>query len=330
MATVADTGFPTLIDVVKRQRPDGSVEMQMANTLSKKLALLQDMPQVEGNLQTGHRVTSVNALPPVTWRKINQGVKPGKGQSIQYDESCGMMETWSKVDAELVRLASNGPAFRASEDGLASEAMTEEAERSYFYESTVTNPERIHGLTARYAATSGYQASKYVLKSGTLATSGGCRSIWIVTWDPDRIFGIYPKGTVGGLESKDYGERPVQDANGNDFSAWVSKMTWRPGLCVKDFRFAARLQWDPADAAQTDSAKLLYLAVTNALNTVRETNARTRIYWDRTSREKVMAQLLSNSNDALKAVNENGAIVERFLGVQARLTEALVGEDPIS
>lgn len=330
MSTVADTGFPTLIDVVKRQRPDGSVEMQMANTLTKKLALLQDMPQIEGNLQTGHRVTAVNALPPVTWRKLNQGVKPGKGQTAQYDESCGLMECWSKVDAELVRLASNGPAFRASEDGLATEAMTEEAERSFFYESTVTNPERIHGLTARYAATTGYQASAYVQKSGTVATAAGCRSIWVVTWDPDRLFGIYPKGTVGGLEHKDYGERPVSDASGNDFSAWVSKMNWRPGLCVKDFRYAVRLQWDPADATQTDSAKLLYLALSKALNTVREVNGRTRIYWDRISREKVAAQLLSNSNDALKSVNENGPIVERYMGVQARLTDALIGEDPIS
>ena len=63
MSTVADGGFPNIVNITKRMKPDGSVETMMADTLSRVLPLLEDIPWVEGNLPTGHRITAVLAAP---------------------------------------------------------------------------------------------------------------------------------------------------------------------------------------------------------------------------------------------------------------------------
>ena len=76
MATLVDGGYPNLVNITKRMKPDGSVETMMADTLSKELPMLEDMPMVEGNLPTGHRITAVNALPSPTWRKLNHTITP--------------------------------------------------------------------------------------------------------------------------------------------------------------------------------------------------------------------------------------------------------------
>lgn len=332
MATVADSGLPTLQNIMKIMQPNGGVETQLANTLTKLLPLLDDIPFQEGNLPTGDRVTSVLALPSVAsaWRKLNQGVPATKGETEQYDETCGMLEAFPKVDVRLANLNGNAAAYRMAQNKMHYEALTEEAERALFYASTITNPEQIHGFFSRYAATSGYQASDYVQKIGTPATSGGCYSILVVTWDQDRIFGIYPKGSKAGLSHEDLGPGVAYDASNNEFMAYRSHFTWEPGLEVKDYRYAARAQWDPSDGGNTDSAKTLYLGLGNLLDTVREVNGNTRIYMNRATRKKLRAQLLSNSQLPLQTIELNGFRMQAFDGVPIRITDTIVGEDPIS
>lgn len=331
MATIADQGFPTLVNVVRRMKPDGSVETQLANTLTKLTPILRDMPMVEGNLPTGHRMSSVTALPSPTWRKLNQGLTPTKGETQPFDETCGLMEAISKIDVDLADLNGSAPAYRMGEDELFLEGMSQEASRAIFYESAIQNPERIQGLSTRYPKSTGYTASGYVKLSGTPSSSTLCQSIWIITWDPSRIFGIFPKGSIGGLQREDKGKQFVLDANNAQFEAYVTQFKWKIGVGVKDYRYAVRLQWDPTDTAQTDASKTLFSDLQTALGTVWEADARTRIYMSRTSRNKLAAQLAQNDTRYLEwSTGPDGELIQKFLGVPIRITDTLVGETALS
>lgn len=330
MATIADTGFPNLVNVTKRLKPGGGVETDIAELLSKELPMLEDVPWVRGNLDTGHRITSRTGLPSPTWRKLNEGVDPSKSETAQYDEICGMLETFTKVDVALAQLAGDASGFRKSEDDAQIEGYSQEVARAIFYESSVLSPERIHGLSPRYSSTSGITAAAYVEKEGTLAGSN-CQSIWLINWEPGRVYGIYPKHSVAGLSMRDLGEKLVRDANNKEFLALVSHFKWQCGLAVQDYRYAFRYQWDPDDTTtHPDSGKSLYLAMQRMLNKVKKVGPRARFYMSRTSKTKIDAQLASNSANFLEHLDAGGKRLPHFMGVPIRIDDTLVGESPVT
>ena len=330
MSTLTDPGYPTLLNVMKSLAPDGSPEMMIANTLTKKLPLLKDIPWVEGNLPTGDRVTSVLGLPSPTWRKANQGVAPTKVENNQFDESCGLLEDYSKVDVQVAALNGNPAAYRASQDKVKQEMFSQELERAVFYESAVSHPERIHGLTARYPASTGYTSSNYVMPVGTLSGTN-CESVWYIAWDPERICGIFPRGSKAGLEYEDLGKLLVPDQNNLQFLAWVSHYVWKCGIRVKDYRYAVRMQWDPDDATNfADNGKQMYLSMQNMLTQVFERLPSGRFYLSRTSFKKLTAQLAANSTNYLQYIADGNEMIPSFLGTPIRITDSLVGESAIS
>lgn len=328
MATLDDKGRPTLLNVVKRLKPDGGIESQMAEMLSKKLPLLEDIPWVEGNLPTGHRVVSRTGLPSPTWRRLNEGVDPAKSSTAQYDEACGMLEARSEVDVKLAELNGNAAAFRASEDRAFLEGFSQALETAIFYENGVANQERIHGFTPRYPSTVGYTSSPYVMKG----TNGGanCHSIWLINWDTDKIFGIYPKGSTAGLKQVDMGRQYVEDSLGKRFLAYVTQFNWDVGLCVKDYRHAVRLQWDPDDGAMASTQQGLYLALQDMLATIQEKGSAAHFYMNRTSFMRLNAQLAANSANYLEYVSSGGGMIPSFQKVPIRISDALIPETAIT
>ena len=77
---VSATTHPTLLDYTKRQDPDKSIAT-IVETLSQTNEVLEDMVQLEGNLETGHRTTIRSGLPAPTWRKLYGGVQPSKSET---------------------------------------------------------------------------------------------------------------------------------------------------------------------------------------------------------------------------------------------------------
>jgi hypothetical protein len=145
MATIADTGFPTLQTVVNHMQPDGAIA-DVVNVLTKKTPLLEDMPFIEANSEMGHIVTQQSLLATPSWRKANAGVAPTKAEAAQYVEALGMLEDWSDIDEKVAALNGNSAAFRRAQDNAKLEGFRQEVNRAVFYESSITNPERIHGL----------------------------------------------------------------------------------------------------------------------------------------------------------------------------------------
>jgi hypothetical protein len=334
MATLSDTGFPNLANWAKRQKPDGGIA-DIVNVLSRRLPLLDDVPWVEGNLPTGHRITQALSLPSASWRTLNAGVIATKVDTEQFDETCGILEDESKVDVDLAKLNGDAAVYRASEDDLKKEALGQQFATSVFYESAQTNPTRIHGLAPRYGATSGMTASSYTLAGTNAGTNA--RSFWLISWEPRKIYGIFPKGSMAGLTVEDKGEQRVLDSNSYAFWAYVTKLQWKMGIAVEDYRYAVRYQWDPDDAAFADDDRGMYLAMQQAANTIHEILPSTRFYMDRTTKAKLDAQLMSNDANLLTYTAQRddmgnmmaGQLIPTFMGVPIRVTDSLVAETAI-
>ena len=327
MTTVTDSGFPSLVNILKRTDPNGKI-LALAEMLDKDLDFLSDIPWVESNLPTGHMLAQRTALPSAAslWRGYNEGGPTLKSDSDTFVEVCGMMEGYTKIDERLAAINGNTMEFRQSEARAVTEVFSQEFARALFYESIFSSPKKIHGLSARYAATSGYTASSYVQKLGTTSTTG-CHSVWLLTWDPEYVFGIYPKASSAGLRREDKGLILQADSNGKNYDAWVEKFQWECGIAVKDYRYAVRLQWDTDDAAVSDTAQNFYQALDKMLNTIKRVTPATRFYMDRTSMDKLQAQVGANAHSSLEWIKVDGSRpMPVYRGIPIRVTDALVSE----
>lgn len=324
MATIADTGRLTLAEVLQRMGPDGQIR-PMAEVLNKKLDFLDDIPWVECNQESGHLISYRTGLPSPQWRRLNTGVTLTKSSGETYTESTGIIEDRAEVDVDM---PGNMGSLRMNEEKAKVEMMSQEFARALFYESTVDNADRIHGLTPRYGGTTGFTASSYVLKGTNAGTNA--RSVWLINWEPGKVYGIYPKNSKAGLMRKDLGEIDCFDASNNKFRGFATKMQWKCGIAVEDYRTSVRWQWDPDDANFADSAKGLYLAMQDMQGVVFNLAPNARYYMDRITYRKLCAQLASNTVNFLEYVAMGGRRVPVFLGVPIRITDALVAETAIS
>lgn len=324
MATINAT-LPTLLDQIKRMDPDGSTA-RVVEALSKRNAFIRDAVWKEGNLPTGERVSTRTGLPSIGWRKFNEGVAAGKSKSDQFDEACGMMSAISKVDVQLAKLNGNEAAFRASEDVAFVQAMNIELERAMFYESTKTSPERLMGLAPRFDSISGHPYAAQIIDS-SITDAGGSNntSMWLVVWGLDTVYCIYPKGSMGGLEQKDMGEQLTKDSGGtNEFRAYVTDWTWKPGLVVKDARYVSRLaNIDMTNIAATGDA--LITDMVKMVNAVQDLEAgRPVIYCNRQVLTYLQLQArdsVKNSTLTIDAVG--GKPVTSFMGIPIQRTDAI-------
>lgn len=326
MSTLSGTGIPTLANVASRLDPNGSAA-RIANVLSKKNPILEDIPWVEGNLPTGHLITqTTTALPSASWRKVNTGIDPTKGETSQFQESCGLLEDESRIDELLVRL-NGGSEWRASEDEIKAEGIAQQFATALFYESTSTNPERVHGLSPRYPATTGYTASSYVL-AGTNA-GVNAQSVWLIKWGERKVYGIYPKGTKAGLEKEDMGKERVNDSNSKAYYALITRLKWFCGVAVEDYRYAVRGQWDPDDAEMQATERGLMLMLSDMIGTIYESDGAV-FYMNRTTYNRLNRQLVSNENRAAEWNQYGARQVPYFMGIPIRIVDALVAETAIS
>ena len=239
MATL-NSNVLTLADWAKRLDPDGKVP-QIVELLSMTNEILLDMLYQEGNLPTGHRTTVRTGLPAVAWRLINQGVVPSKSSTAQIDEHAGMLEAWSEVDVELVKLNGNTGAFRLSEAQAFIEAMNQEMAQTIFYGNQGTAPEEFTGLSVRYSSLAAANGQNIIDAGGTGSDNS---SIWLVVWGGNTIHGLFPKGSKAGLEHRDLGEETVETTNGIGgarMRAYRDQWVWKAGIAQRDWRYAVRI-----------------------------------------------------------------------------------------
>lgn len=240
MAALGSTVL-TLLDMAKGWDPSGNVA-PVVELLSISNEILTDELWKEGNLPVGHRVSVRTGLPTVGWRLLNGPALTSKSQKAQITEQAGMMEAWSEVDVKVVALNGNTAATRLSEARAFIESMNQEEASVLFYGNSGLNPEKFTGFSPRYSAISGATNAQNVLDGG--GTGSDNMSIWLVTWGEETCFGIYPKGSQGGLQHNDFGQTTVQDATGigtGRLRVYQEQFVWECGLALVDWRYVVRI-----------------------------------------------------------------------------------------
>lgn len=242
MATIGNVVL-TLIDWAKRLDPDGSLP-DIVELLAQTNEILMDMLWAEGNLPTGHRITVRTGLPTAAFRLLNNGITPSKSRTAQIDEACGILEAWSEVDVALAKLNGNEAAFRLSEAQAFIEAMNNAMSTALFYGNAAINPEQFTGLAPRYSAISGAANGSNVVDGG--GTSGTMSSVWLVSWGSQTCHGIFPKGSMAGLQHEDHGEQTILTGSSGGIGtarmrAYQDQWIWNAGVALKDWRYVSRL-----------------------------------------------------------------------------------------
>lgn len=240
----------SLVDISKRIDPDGSASA-IAELLSQKTEILDDIPWIEGNLATGHRTTVRTGLPSVAWRKLNKGVARSKSRTAQIDETCGMLEAFGHVDVDLAMLNGNTNAFRLQENSAFMEAMVQEQAATMFYGDTDSSPEEYLGLAPRFNDLSAENGENIISGGGSGSDN---TSVWLVGWGPNTVHGIYPKGSKAGLFHEDLGKDRVQDSDGNDYMALIDHYQWKCGLALRDWRYVVRIANIDSSALTKDAS----------------------------------------------------------------------------
>lgn len=230
----------TLADRAKTWDPDGR-PARVVELLNQTNRVLDDMHMVEGNLPFGHQVTVRTGLPTAFWRLANQGVAPSKGTTAQFTEQCGIMEQWSEVDEVVAELNGDVEEYRLQNAKPHIESMNQEQVATMFYGNTGTAPEEFLGLSVRYNDPSAGNGTNIINGGGS---GSDMSSVWLIGWGENAVYGVYPKGTMGGLRHKDLGLGVVESTAGiagNRLLAYRDQWQWRTGICVADWRYAVRI-----------------------------------------------------------------------------------------
>ena len=328
MATLS-TIHPTLMDVAKRLDPDGKVDT-IVEILSETNEVLEDMVWMEGNLPTGHRTTIRSGLPTPTWRKLYGGVQPGKSRTVQVTDTCGMLEAYAEVDKALADLNGNTAAFRLSEDRSHIEGMNQEFASSLFYASEATAPEEITGLAPRYNSLTAENAQN-IIQNPSIEGSDNA-SVWLVCWGENTVHGIYPKGSIGGLQITDKGQVTIEnvDGSGGRMEAYRSHYRWDCGLSVRHWRYVVRIQYDQEDlTGDNSSGPDLIDLMTQALDVPPSlTLGRAAFYMNRRARSFLRRQMVEKiAASTLTTEQIGGKQVMSFAGIPVRRCDALLNTE---
>lgn len=342
---VLGTTVLTYADWAKRVDNDYRIAT-IVELLSQTNEIMLDMLVLEGNLPTGHKTTVRTGLPTATWRLLNYGVPNGKSTTAQIVDTCGLLETFNNIDEEIAELNGNTQAFRMSETMAFLEGMNQQMASTLMYGNTAVNPERFMGFAPRYntVSTASAQTAWNVIDAG--GTGSDNASIWIVTWGPNTVHGIFPKGSRAGLEHNPLpGKWPVLDANGNQYMAYKEQYKWKLGLTVRDWRYVVRIcNIDVSDLSTVNAANLINALIrglrrlptapitaspvqTSDTPSIQGVMGRTAIYCNRTISTFLDLQATNKTNVLLQLQQFDGRPVTTFRSIPVRTVDALLNTE---
>lgn len=249
MTTNALVGYNTLMDVVNSYTSmDGQgAYIEAAKTLARKSPLIAILPMIPSNQIMSNIGSRDSYLPTPGTRRFNEGVAPTASHTTPFTEPICMVEDYSEVDYAMWKIQNDPNMWRSEKDQRKVEAMTQKAEDLLLYGSVGVDPGAINGLMTRFNSSThrpnGDTSWPYnvVLAGGS---GGDTTSILVVQFGKGKVYGIYPKNLVGGLNIEDLGKVTV---NTNTLGApkymeaLRTHFAWYFGLTVEDERCVQRL-----------------------------------------------------------------------------------------
>lgn len=318
---------PTLLDVAKRLDPDGKIA-SIVEILNATNPVLEDLTYVEGNLPTGHRTTVRTGLPSPTWRKLYGGVQPTKSTTVQVTDSAGMLEAYAEVDKALADLNGNTAAFRLSEDSAHIEGIGQQMAQTLFYGNEGTQPEAFTGLAPRYNSLSAQNGDNIIDAGGN---DTDLTSIWLCVWGNQTGHGIYPKGSIGGLQMTDKGQVTIEnvDGAGGRMEGYRTHYRMDAGLTIRDWRYFVRIaNIDVSSLNTLANTKDIISWMIQASERIPELGkGRAAFYMNRRLREKLRLGILEKVSTNLTFETVAGERVLTFDDIPVRRTDALINTE---
>lgn len=319
------TTYGSLIDIAKSLDPDGTTA-DVVEMLKKEVPILDHMPFMAGNLETGHRHVVRTGLPEGTWRRLYEYVQPSKSQKAQVDDTCGMLEAFTEVDEKLIELAgAAGAAYRKDEDMAHATGMGHQVAETIVYGNGTSAPAKFTGLAPRYNSLAAENADNIIDAGGAGSDN---TSIWVLGFGKKRVHGIYPKNTKAGISMKDLGVETKSDASGALMRVFRSQLKWDVGIVVADWRYAVRVaNIDVSDLTGDGAtgAKLVDLIVDATERLPSLDNA--HIYCNRTLRSFLRRQMLNNKNVNLTFDTVGGKRVMALAELPVHRLDSLVNTE---
>lgn len=321
--------YLTMFDLAKRMDPNGKVPRIVERMITNEI--LNDMVTIEGNLPNGHVTTIRTGLPETSWKTLYKGTPASKSQTTQVTDTCGILETYSKVDEDVITLNGNMEAFRLSEAQPHIDAMNEAMARALFYANTAKDPNQPRGLAMRYNTTSPMVSiSRNVIDAGG-TDADDLTSMWLLCWGENTIHAFYPKGSQLGIEHKDHGlqEQHWHDPDGqlpdHTYYAYVDQWKWKIGFCVRDWRYGVRIcniPWKKLDDP-TICTKLLNCMI-DAEETIRSMSAgRPAWYMNKAVKAALRKGILGINKVERTFDTVTGHSIDRWNGVPIRQVDVL-------
>ena len=333
MATLGATKV-TLADWAKTLDPSGRTA-KIVEMLAQTNELFTDMPMVMGNLPTGHRTTIRTGLPTAIFRKLYQGVPTSKSTRAQVTESIGMLETRCEIDKDLAELNGNTAEFRLGEATPFMEAMAQTAATTVVYGDTDTDPEKFMGLAPRFSSLSAVNGQNIINGGGSGSDQS---SIWLICWGEDTCHGIFPKGSMAGIQHEDLGLADAFDADNNRYRAYMDHWQLKLGMVVRDWRYVVRIANIDmtqlvAEATDADLVKLMIRAMhrlpSQALGRCKWYMNRRMLEWlDIQSAGKSASGSVVKTNVVFDNQNAaQGKMVQSFRGVPIGVCDAILNTE---
>lgn len=325
MATIGTA--VTYLDLQRRMEKNGRIA-RIIELLAQQNEILQDMRVLEANEGTKHTTTVRTGLPSATWRKLNYGVQPSKSVTSQVTDTCGMLESYAKIDVDLAKINGNNPEWRMSEEIGFREKMNQDMSTALFYGDQTVYPERFTGLAPRFNVISTDSTkSGYNVIDGAGAGSINT-SMWLVAWGDTTVHGIFPKGSEAGLVVEDLGSQLVTDDAGGNYQAFVTHYQWKVGLCVRDWRYVVRIANIEVNATTEAIAADLIPLMVKATHRLPSQNIGGLVWY---CNKQVLANLdtqtMAKSNLHLTYSDIQGIPVVKFRGVPIRRCDAILNTE---
>lgn len=328
----------TLADVAKSK--DAQIG-KVAEILVQENPMLNDIPYMQMNEGTIHKEAIRSSLPSVYYRKANQPIPASKTTIEERTFQAAHFESKSQMDkAVAARGGIDRIAFNRwnQAQGHIQAAALEHASLTIYGSPTTANL-KTAGLFDIYCTTNAAEETSLQVIDGGGSDNGDMCSIIRAHWGDRALFGIYPAGTQAGLKRTDMsaGGRLVQiygtDVNGNAGHFWGYEEVFEVdhGLCVKDYRQAARIaNIDIATLQSGNGAADLIELMIDAHYKIHNLQNGVGVWYVNRTIEAFLhkqARLQVSAGAGLTYDNFDGKKILMFLGMPVRRSDALLNTE---
>lgn len=245
--SVSASTHPTMLDYQTRVNGKGEIA-DIIEIIRQENQLLDYIPWIKCNDGSAHETSVRTGLPTPTWRKLYGGVQPTKSVVRKVKDTTGIMHAYAEVDCDLVQKNGNSAAFRMTENSGHLDGMNEEFMSTFFYGNEGTEPEAFTGMSPRYndSRVANAENARNTIHANDGTSEVTNTSMWVMSFGPRALHGIYPDGFEMGLKHDDKGQVTIEDvdgSNGGRMEAFRSHYRWACGMSLRNWQTCARTQF---------------------------------------------------------------------------------------